>query len=209
MGGPEMSAESWMMTGLYLIALGSGGIKPCVSAHVGDQFGKTNSHWLTKVFGWFYISINVGAALFTLATPLLLEWYGPHWAFGIPGVLMAIATVLFWMGRNVFVHIPPRGKAFVRETFSAEGILTILKLFVIFIFVAVFWLSSIRLIILGPSGRRLDRNWLGIEWLPSQIQAVNPVMIVTLVPFFSYVIYPAIDKIFPLTALRKIAIDSS
>ena len=52
-----------MMTGLYLIALSSGGIKPCVSAHVGDQFGKTNSHWLTKVFGWFYISINVGAAL--------------------------------------------------------------------------------------------------------------------------------------------------
>ena len=48
MGGPGMSAESWMMTGLYLIALGSGGIKPCVSAHVGDQFGKTNSHWLTK-----------------------------------------------------------------------------------------------------------------------------------------------------------------
>ena len=43
-----MSAESWMMTGLYLIALGSGGIKPCVSAHVGDQFGKTNSHWLTR-----------------------------------------------------------------------------------------------------------------------------------------------------------------
>ena len=207
MGGPGMSAESWMMTGLYLIALGSGGIKPCVSAHVGDQFGKTNSHWLTKVFGWFYISINVGAALSTLATPLLLEWYGPHWAFGIPGVLMAIATVLFWMGRNVFVHIPPRGRAFIKETFSAEGILTILKLFIIFAFVAVFWALFDQT---GSSwvlqAEDLDRNWLGIEWLPSQIQAVNPVMIVTLVPLFSYVIYPAIDKVFPLTALRKIAL---
>ena len=40
-----------LAVGLGLIALGSGGIKPCVSAHVGDQFGKTNAHLLEKVFG--------------------------------------------------------------------------------------------------------------------------------------------------------------
>ena len=124
-----------MLTGLYLIALGSGGIKPCVSAHVGDQFGQSNSHWLTKVFGWFYISINVGAALSTLATPLLLEWYGPHWAFGVPGVLMALATFVFWQGRKVFVHIPPRGNEFIKEVFSPEGYLAVGKLFIIFLFV--------------------------------------------------------------------------
>jgi POT family proton-dependent oligopeptide transporter len=45
-----------------------------------------------------------------------------------------------------------------------------------------------------------------VHWLSSQIQAVNPVMIVTLVPLFTYVIYPAIDKVFSLTPLRKIAI---
>ena len=122
MGSGGLSAENWMLTGLYLIAIGSGGIKPCVSAHVGDQFGKSNGHWLSKVFGWFYISINVGAALSTLATPLLLEWYGPHWAFGIPGALMAIATVVFWMGRKVFVHIPARGAEFQKEVFSKEGL---------------------------------------------------------------------------------------
>lgn len=207
MGGPGMSAESWMLTGLYLIALGSGGIKPCVSAHVGDQFGKSNGHLLTKVFGWFYISINVGAALSTLATPLLLEWYGPHWAFGVPGVLMAIATVLFWMGRKVFIHIPARGMDFVREILTLEALKTILRLFIIFLFVAVFWALFDQT---GSSwvlqAEDLDRNWLGIDWLSSQIQAVNPVMIVTLVPLFTYVVYPAIDKIFPLTALRKISI---
>jgi len=207
MGNSGMSAENWMLTGLYLIALGSGGIKPCVSAHVGDQFGKTNGHLLSKVFGWFYISINVGAAASTLATPLLLEWYGPHWAFGIPGVLMALATVLFWMGRKIFVHIPPRGKDFLKDTFSMEGILTVSKLFVIFAFVAVFWALFDQT---GSSwvlqAEDLDRNWLGVNWLSSQIQAVNPVMIVTLVPLFTYVIYPAIDKVFPLTPLRKIAI---
>ena len=47
-----------LMIGLGLIALGSGGIKPCVSAHVGDQFGKTNHHLLSKIYNWFYFSIN-------------------------------------------------------------------------------------------------------------------------------------------------------
>ncbi|MEE2751784.1 MAG: MFS transporter, partial [Myxococcota bacterium] len=74
--------------GLALISLGSGGIKPCVSAHVGDQFGKSNSHLLEKVFGWFYFSINLGAFASTLLTPWLLAKYGPHVAFGVPGILM-------------------------------------------------------------------------------------------------------------------------
>lgn len=207
MGSGGLSAENWMLTGLYLIALGSGGIKPCVSAHVGDQFGQSNSHWLSKVFGWFYISINVGAALSTLATPLLLEWYGPHWAFGVPGVLMALATFVFWQGRKVFVHIPPRGNEFIKEVFSPEGYLAVGKLFIIFLFVAVFWALFDQT---GSSwvlqAEDLDRNWLGINWLSSQIQAINPIMIVTLVPLFGYVVYPAIDKVFPLTPLRKIAI---
>jgi hypothetical protein len=34
--------------GLGLIAVGSGGIKPCVSAHVGDQFGRGNWHKLEQ-----------------------------------------------------------------------------------------------------------------------------------------------------------------
>ena len=76
-----------LLFGLTLIAIGAGGIKPCVSAHVGDQFGKTNSHLLEKVFSWFYLSINMGAAISSLLTPILLDKYGPHLAFGIPGIL--------------------------------------------------------------------------------------------------------------------------
>ncbi|HAA88061.1 MAG TPA: MFS transporter, partial [Verrucomicrobiales bacterium] len=52
----------------------------------------------------------------------LLEWYGPHLAFGVPGVLMVLATVVFWMGRNRFIHVPPGGKKFLRETFSPVGL---------------------------------------------------------------------------------------
>jgi POT family proton-dependent oligopeptide transporter len=53
---------------------------------------------------------------------------------------------------------------------------------------------------------KMNRNWLGHEWLPTQIVALNPLMILILIPVFSYVIYPAINKIFPLTALRKIGL---
>ena len=42
--------------GLGLIALGSGGIKPCVSSHVGDQFGPANQQLLSRAFSWFYFS---------------------------------------------------------------------------------------------------------------------------------------------------------
>ncbi|MEE2856783.1 MAG: MFS transporter [Planctomycetota bacterium] len=193
--------------GLILISLGSGGIKPCVSAHVGDQFGIKNSYLLTKAFGWFYFSINTGAFLSTLLTPWLLEWYGPHLAFGIPGILMAIATVAFWMGRNVFVHIPAGGEAWFRETFSAVGIKSLLKVSVIFIFIAVFWALFDQT---GSSwvlqAQDMDRNWLGVTWLASQIQAVNPVMILILIPTFQFLVYPAIDRVWKLTPVRKISL---
>ncbi|MBI69654.1 MAG: MFS transporter, partial [Phycisphaerae bacterium] len=125
--------------GLALIAVGAGGIKPCVSAHVGDQFSKSNQTLLEKAFSWFYFSINLGAAISTLLTPILLDKFGPWLAFGVPGVLMVMATVLFWMGRNKFVHIPPGGKKWVQETFSKEGITILLKLSIIYCFVAMFW----------------------------------------------------------------------
>lgn len=200
-------ASFWLMMGLWLIAIGSGGIKPCVSAHVGDQFGSQNRHLLPRIFNWFYWSINLGAFLSTLLTPWLLEWYGPHWAFGVPGVLMALATLVFWMGRWKFVHIPAKGTPFIKELFSGEGLKAIVKLSGIYAFVAVFWA------LFDQSGsswvlqaENMDRNWLGVEWLPSQIQALNPILILTFIPLFSYVVYPAIDKIFPLTPLRKISI---
>ena len=81
-----------------------------------------------------YFSINLGAFASTLLTPWLLHHpdYGPAWAFGVPGVLMALATVFFWMGRNVFIHIPPGGNEFIKETFSEEGVGSLGKLFVIF-----------------------------------------------------------------------------
>lgn len=92
--------------GLGLIALGSGGIKPCVSALVGDQFTEANKHLTRRVFAWFYWMINFGSFFATAIIPKTLDWFGPGVAFGIPGVLMAAATVLLWMGRHLYVDVP-------------------------------------------------------------------------------------------------------
>jgi POT family proton-dependent oligopeptide transporter len=107
-----------LYVGLGLIAIGSGGIKPCVSAHVGDQFGRGNWHLLRNVYNAFYFIINFGSAFSTLIIPQMLgkeiivdgqvTFEGSAaWAFAVPGILMGLATIAFWMGRKVFVHVPP------------------------------------------------------------------------------------------------------
>ena len=206
---PFLEPKTYLMIGLMLIAVGSGGIKPCVSAHVGDQFGKSNAHLMEKIFGWFYLSINLGAFASTLLTPWLLSnpKFGPAWAFGVPGVLMALATGFFWMGRKVFIHIPAGGPEFIKETFSAKGLGSLGKLFGIYLFVAMFWALFDQT---GSAwvlqAEKMNRNFLGFEWLSSQIQAINPIMIIILVPIFNSFVYPVINTVFPLTPLRKISI---
>lgn len=210
--GPVTGAwdmKPFLYAGLVLIAIGAGGIKPCVSANVGDQFGRGNKHLMTQIFNWFYFSINVGAVASQLLTPILLEKVGPWLAFGLPGFLMGVATFIFWLGRKKFVHVPPAGwQRFKDETFSKEGIRALLNLSPLFLlFVPMFWA------IFDQTGSawvlqadRLDRDFLGISWLPSQIQAVNPFLILVGIPFFTYVVYPAMGKFFEPRPLRKIGI---
>jgi POT family proton-dependent oligopeptide transporter len=196
-----------LAVGLTLIAIGSGGIKPCVSANVGDQFGASNQHLISRAFAWFYFSINAGSFVSILLIPWLLQNYGSKVAFAVPGILMALATVIFWMGRRKFIHIPPRGRTFLTDTFSRKGFATLGRLAIIYVFVAVFWSlwdqSGGEWVLQAD---KMDLHFCGITWLPSQIQAVNAIMILAFIPLFQYLIYPAIDKVFPLTPLRKIGI---
>ncbi|RPE81880.1 MFS transporter [Vulcaniibacterium tengchongense] len=97
--------------GLFLIALGSGGIKPLVVSFVGDQFDQTNKDKAKVVFDAFYWSINFGSFFASLLMPLFLRSFGPAVAFGIPGALMFVATLIFWLGRGKYVRVPPtRGR---------------------------------------------------------------------------------------------------
>jgi POT family proton-dependent oligopeptide transporter len=193
--------------GLGLIALGSGGIKPCVSAHVGDQFGRANAHRLEGAFSRFYFAINLGAFSSMLATPLLLDRLGPHVAFGVPGGLMLLATWIFWLGRWKFIHVPPDAKGFIAQATGREGLAALGRLAVIYAFVAMFWALFDQT---GSAwvnqAKHMDRTILGVELLPSQIQASNAVLVMILIPLFSFGVYPAIRRFTPVTPLRKIGL---
>jgi len=177
-----------------------------VSANLGDQFGLANGHLLTKAFAWFYFAINVGAFGSMMLTPWLLEHHGPSLAFGVPGILMFLATIIFFAGRNHYVHIPSDRTGVLRELKSSQAWRAIGKLSGIYVFVAFFWslydqTSSAWVL----QARHMNLVWMGIEWLPSQIQAVNPILIMVFIPLFTYVIYPLLNRIVPMTPLRKMA----
>ncbi len=93
--------------GLLLIAIGSGGIKPLVASFMGDQFDSRTKHLAKLAFDAFYWIINFGSLFATLLMSLFLRELGPRVAFGIPGILMFTATVVFWAGRRRYVMVPP------------------------------------------------------------------------------------------------------
>lgn len=278
-----------MYAGLALIALGSGGIKPCVSANVGDQFGAGNFRLVEKVYQAFYFMINFGSFFATLSIPLMQKWYGYRIAFAIPGVLMFVATVIFWMGRKHFVDVPakPGGKLGLYDaassvflfmsvgsimftssqpllviaavsvafltlglyTFSlrqkiqeddgflavsvdainsffsrgrtqrrifndeaVEGTKAVLKLISVFGLVSVFWAlfdqhssSWIR------QAEMMNRSvtipgYDTVELLPSQVQSLNPILVMILIPILSFFVFPLVRRMgIEITPLRKMS----
>jgi proton-dependent oligopeptide transporter, POT family len=275
--------------GLAFIALGAGGIKPCVSAHVGDQFGVANWHLTKKVFQVFYFVINFGSLFSYVLMPWMLKHYGYELAFGLPGVLMFIATVVFWMGRNKFIHVPgnPAGKLGLLD--AASGTLLFVALMGIWLFGPQFELGMAARVIIavlslvaglalfvyrqrlqadngflpvllatalrGPKHARLamgeeayegmlavfrvlsvigfvvlfwalfdqkDTTWIlqakqmdrsfhlpligTFTLLPAQIASANPGLVLVLIPFMLFVVFPALEKLgIRITPLRRMA----
>jgi proton-dependent oligopeptide transporter, POT family len=225
------------MFGLLLIAVGSGGIKPCVSANMGDQFNKTNQHLISKAYGIFYFSINIGSFISTLMIPPINKAFGPRIAFGLPGVFMALATVVFWLGRKRYVKVPPSGYkkenfvainsyalfrffkkkngksgfAAAKEKFSdssIDGVKAVWRVLAVFAFIPIWWAlydQSSSEWVLQATNKHMNLDFLGIHWLPQQIQAINPVLILAFIPLFSSLIYPGVEKLgIKVTPLRKI-----
>jgi POT family proton-dependent oligopeptide transporter len=196
-----------LTTGLIMIAIASGIIKPSLTANVGDQFGASNKHLISKVYGWFYFSINLGAAISMYLCPYLLDKSGPAVGFGVPAIFMFFAMVAYWMGKGKFVHIPPAGKTGWRDTFDREGLRTLGRLCIVFLFIsmffALFYQSQSAWVL---QAEKMNLRWLGINWLPAQMQSANSILIMILIPLFSYVIYPAFNRVWTQTALRKIGI---
>ena len=262
-------------TGLFLIALGSGGIKPLVVSFVGDQFDQSNKHIAKVVFDAFYWSINFGSFFASLFMPILLRKYGAAVAFGVPGILMFIATVIFWAGRKKYVNVPPASPdphSFMRVVYTAlwsqhegqgrTGLVVAAAGAVLAIgalgfmgslgFVASACLALVFVLAFGGTGAwmQLDRaralhpqdridgvravlrilivfalvtpfwslfdqkasTWIlqademtKPEWFSSaQMQALNPALVMILIPFNNLVLYPALRRFgIEVTALRR------
>ncbi|XP_070075108.1 peptide transporter family 1 isoform X2 [Drosophila takahashii] len=112
-----MPTKAVTVVGLLLIAIGTGGIKPCVSAFGGDQFSlPAQSLQLAKFFSLFYFAINAGSLISTTFTPILradVHCFGDQdcfsLAFGVPAVLMIISVVIFMAGKRLYRCQPPAG----------------------------------------------------------------------------------------------------
>ena len=85
--------------GLVLIVLGTGLLKPNISAIVGDLYPEGGSR-RDAGFSIFYMGINVGAFAGQLITGALGEKVGWHWGFGAAGVGMFFGLVWFWLKRG-------------------------------------------------------------------------------------------------------------
>jgi POT family proton-dependent oligopeptide transporter len=223
--------------GLALIALGAGGIKPCVSAFLGDQVTAAEKSLMPRVFAAFYWSINLGSLTASLCIPKLLRHFGPRVAFGLPGLLMLMATLVFWVGRHHYHHVAPSGPdphSVLRVMLTAwrlrrqgtgpggswldrargvhgddaiEGAKAVLGVTRIFAFVPFFWMLFDQK---GSAwvlqARSMDLAIGPFTFEPSQLQFINPALVMLLIPLCTGVIYPALEPTrFRLTALRRMA----
>ncbi len=227
-------------TGLIIIAFSAGAIKSCVSANVGDQFDHSNQHLMSSIYSWFYFSINAGSMVSLALIPVIYEKFGAAWAFGVPGILMALATLIFFSGRKKYVKLPPKGinkDNFVSVSFYAmmckfngkakvagktawecaedkyseekvDGVKAVWRVMAVFAFIPVFWslwdMNSAEWV-LQSKELNLSLGVFGWKVLPSQIQTVGAVFLLTFIPIFNYGVYPLVEKLgIKLTSLRKL-----
>ncbi len=217
-------SEHGLYVGLGLISLGAGGIKPCVSAHVGDQFTQSSSHLVKKVFALFYFSINFGSFFAYLVTPWTRAHFGPSVAFGIPGVLMAIAVFVFWLGRDKYISVPPtgrrddsprrvwwhalrHGRAAAVERFGTEAVdagFAVIRVGLILLPVCVFWALYDQ----TGSSWVLQATRMELHGMqPEQLGAMNPLLVMVLIPLFAVVVFPALERRgITVSPLRKITL---
>ena len=97
-----VGSDGGLALGLALIAFGSGGIKPCVSSFMGEQFSPEQRDFIARAFGMFYWAINFGSFFAFLLIPVIKNSAGYAWAFGIPGMTMGLATLVFVAGTRSY-----------------------------------------------------------------------------------------------------------
>ena len=217
---------SLLFLGMTLIVVGQAGIKPNLSAFVGDQFRQEQRGLLDRVYSLFYVAINIGSATSQIATPWLLagcafgaiklcERSAVAWAFGVPGVLMALALVIYLAGKRLYVKVPPAGRdpnsfvAVLRTRFrkgedaarrkhgeeAVTGTRSVFRIAMVFAPTITFWALYFQY---GSSwfnqAEQMNRDVFGWHMESAQMEALNAILILIMVPLFAYAVYPALER---------------
>lgn len=193
--------------GLALIAIGAGGVKPCVSAFVGDQFAEHEERALTKVYGLFYWSINIGAALGFALIPFIRDHAGYRWAFGVPGFFMGLATLLFWLGRKKYIRPPP--SRVHSGIFKRENRRAVANILIIFAAVPMFWalFNQVFTTWVLQGERMTPFHLLGYKVDAERMQSAGAILVLIWVPILTLWVYPLAERLgLRPTPLRRMSI---
>ncbi|HEX3149117.1 MAG TPA: oligopeptide:H+ symporter [Gemmataceae bacterium] len=202
--------EYTIFLALALLAMGSGVIKPNISALLGqtyDQKRPGNSTLRANAFMWFYFSVNLGATISMALLPWVRDEYGYKPAFLIPAGLMALALLIFALGKHHYATetVGPAPPSTPEE--RALKWKTLKGLFGIFFLMIFFWVPYEHNdnLWIAFARDRLDLalpSWLGGKVIsPDAFQWVNGALILLLVPA-SLWFWPKVDptgKRFPHT----------
>jgi len=189
--------EVGLFTALFLLAGGSGTIKPNISTLMGLMYQKAGkSHLMTQAFSWFYMAINIGAAATTFTLPIIRDHYGYRAAFMAPTILMAVALGIFFLGKKHYpVEEIRRGKDRIIKTPEQkhEDRRVLLRLSGLFLMIVFFWSifdqSQSTWTLFARDYMNLDISIFSWSWHipPDAIQSINPVLIVVMTPLFAWV----------------------
>lgn len=98
--------EMWAFyTGLVLIVMGVGMLKPNISTMVGGLYPKNEQNKRDMGFYIFYMGINLGAAVAALLVGYVGQNIGWHYGFGLAGIGMAIGQLTYWIGQKHVRHV--------------------------------------------------------------------------------------------------------
>jgi solute carrier family 15 (oligopeptide transporter), member 1 len=194
---------------LMLLAMGSGVIKPNISTLMGltyDQQRPGQDQLRTSAFSWFYMAINIGAALSQFTMPWLRDNMGYQIAFMFPAILMTIALIIFGLGKKHYAIETIQKKKLTYEEAAAERQLkkqTLLKIGAVFTLVMFFWaiFDQAASTWIFFADTYMNCNLFGIKTSADAIQGFNPVFIVLLIP-----VSVAIFKVVKLKPTTKMLI---
>jgi POT family proton-dependent oligopeptide transporter len=183
----------FLFVSLALLAMGSGVIKPNISTLMGltyDQYRPGQNQLRSDAFSFFYMAINIGAFASSSTMPWLRTHYGYHFAFAFPVGLMVLALLLFALGKPYYAHeVISRTEKTPEERRQQWAVVR--RLFGLFFVITFFWMvfdqSSSTWILFAR--KDFDLQLLGWHIDPDQVQSVNPLFIIALLPLISVALW--------------------